>query len=87
MTILVPRSNEFAVEVGCENVGALFGAFCETHGTEFTMRIAEGARHVWTGPADVRSVEVSSRSGDGILLEFAVRRDLRSLSPHTANTR
>ncbi len=45
-------------------------------GDELTVKVADGARHIWTGRAQVRGVELPTREGAGLFVTLAFVRPL-----------
>jgi hypothetical protein len=58
-------------------VASAIAALDETCGTEVSLKIMDGAKHLWTGPAAIREVEMPPGTPQQMLLGLAFRRRLR----------
>lgn len=60
-----------------DDVSRFVVSFCEAYGESVTLRVMDGARHVWSGPAKLREAEFPPENPGQALLTVAFARELR----------
>lgn len=61
-----------------DDVSRFMIAFDALYGEHLSLRVMDGARHVWSGPAEVRTVELPPESPGQAILTVSYARSLRA---------
>lgn len=78
LVVLIPKRESLGLPPDADDVRTVLLALCETFGSRLTLKIMDGAKHVWVGLAEIRAAETLPSNSSALLLELAFERPLRA---------